>query len=428
MSSGPGGPYSLVDPLVGRRPARVELHELLGGKIEDISPYVSKVTVNSSLDSPFMGVTVTMSDNDEIIDRIKVDGDKAVVFRAYAGNDDTITGKFHINSISFIPQNNRKTNAVQLNCIAMEHIHNASQKVQEWKFWYTPTRISAIINFIAQNYLAISPTMRGQTSGSQNINLPKLHPMEAITMLCQRAHGQGKNIYSFYHKFDSGKPKYFFDEVSTLMSYGKKWDLVLTENNVGQVEHEIDSQYLAGSPISKITTFNSNSFYDSHQMIKQGYPGRTYIQMDFVNKVYKSEDDEEQHVVIGERQMPQVVGIAKNNKDLYLNRAIYDPFNGDSTYFRDPKLEENFKTSRPVVSGLLNKRISVMTYGCPSIGPGDTVEIQAPGSTASGDQRKGTVNQDLSKKYLVYAVGHSFGVAPSKTFVTELQLASDGQR
>ena len=420
--------YSLVDPLVGRRAARVELHELLGGKIEDISPYVSKVTVNSSLDSPFMGVTVTMSDNDEILDRIKVDGDVAVVFRAHAGNDDFITGKFHINSISFIPQNNRKTNAVQLNCISMEHIHNASQKVQEWEYWNRPKPIVTIIKDVARKYLAISLKGNARSRGAQNINIPKLHPMEAITMLCQRGHGQGKNIYSLYQKFFDGKPAYFLDEIATLMSQGKKWDLIYTEGNVGQVEHEIDKQYIAGSPISKITSFNSNSFFDAHNMIKQGYPGRTYIKMDFINKTYESIDNPFQHVVIGQKQMPQVVRIAQANRDLYFNRALYEPFNGDDTYYIDPLLEDNFKRSRPVVSGLLNKRISVVTYGCPSIGPGDTVEIQAPGSTASGEQRSGTVNQDLSKKYLVYSVAHAFGVAPSKSFVTELQLASDGQR
>lgn len=428
MSSGPGGPYSLVDPLVGRRSAVVELHELVGGFIEDISPFVSKVTVNSSLDTPFMGVTVTMSDNDEILSRLKVDGDIAVVFKAFAGNDDFITGKFHINSISFIPQNNRKTNAVQLNCIAMEHIHNASQKVQEWQYWYKPQKISSIIRNIASKYLSITPKGNGSTTGSQNINIPKLHPMEAITMLCQRAWGMKKNIFAFYQKFLDGKPEYFFDEISTLMSNSEKWTLYLTENNVGQVEHEIDTDYLAGSTVSKITSFNSNSFYDAHNMIKQGYPGRTYIKMDFINKVYKSDDNTEQQVVIGEKQMPQVVSVAQSTADPYYNRALYDPFNGDDTYFKDPLLELNFKLSRPVVSGLLNKRISVTTYGCPSIGPGDTVEIVSPGSTADGEQRAGTVNEDLSKKYLVYSVAHAFGVAPSKTFVTELQLASDGQR
>ena len=423
MSSQSGKP---ANPRSGTKTARVELHSLTGGKIRDITEFVSYVQIFSSLDSPFMEATVVVSDQDKIMADSMINGDVAVSFKAYAGNGKHIEGKFHINDIATFTQNNRKTNALHLKCVGMEHIHNASQKVQEFKYWYNPTAISDIISEVAKKYLGISLKALASSSPAVNINIPRMHPMQAITMLAQRAQGTSRNVYAFFQKFLESKPAYFFEEISTLMAKGPKWLLVHNEASYGKEADNIDETYLAGQAGSKILNMTSHSFFDSHNMIKQGYASRSYWKMDFVFKTYQRIDDVNQHEVIGEKQMPSVVSIANAKADPHFNRTMYEPFNGESEYFVDPKLEENYVTSKPVASALSNKRLTVSTYGCPEIGPGDTVGVISPASTPNN--RSGDFDKDFTKVYLVYAVEHYFGGGTNKMFETKLQLASDGQR
>lgn len=417
---------SLLDPQEGRLTARIELHKLTGGFIRDITPFVSSVQAFSSLDTPFIGVTVTVSDQDEIMMNSEIDGDIAVVFNATAGNYKNLKGKFHINSVSTHVQNNRKSNALMLNCIGMEHINNASQKVQESRFWYNRRPISEIVRFICSKYLRITPSVLHGTLGATNINIPKLHPLEAITMLCQRARGPGKCLYTFYQRFnESGTPEYRFEDLTFNMRSGSKWNLVLTEGNYREDADQIDDEYISGKKVSKITHMGADTFFNAHNMIKQGYPSRSYVKMDFVNKVYEVIDDTSSHTLIGKQQMNELSNLVKSTADPYYNRVLYEPFNGDKTYYKDdPLLENNFRRGRAVASGLTNKRVTVTTYGCPEIGPGDVVEITAPSFTA----QKRDTDLDFNKKYLVYAAEHFFGGRTNKKFTTKLQLASDGQR
>ncbi|HAW79696.1 MAG TPA: hypothetical protein DCX27_08270, partial [Balneola sp.] len=82
MSSQSGKP---ANPRSGTKTARVELHSLTGGKIRDITEFVSYVQIFSSLDSPFMEATVVVSDQDKIMADSMINGDVAVSFKAYAG-------------------------------------------------------------------------------------------------------------------------------------------------------------------------------------------------------------------------------------------------------------------------------------------------------------------------------------------------------
>lgn len=414
------------NPNEGRKTSRIELHSLTGGFIRDITPFVSYVQVFSSLDSPFMEATIALSDQERILADNVIDGDVAITFHATAGNNKTLEGKFHINSVATWTQNNNMTNGLILQCVGLEHIHNASQKVQESKYWYKPQTISNIIADVASKYLGISLKSLASTSPAVNINIPRMHPMQAITMLVQRAHGQGKNVYVFFQRFFKSKPAFFFEEVSTLMAKGPIWTFLGNEASYGKEADDPDEDYLSGAPISKIVNMNSHNFFNTHENIKAGYCSRSYWKMDFVNKTYKRIDDVNQHVVIGEVQAPAVVGLSNSKADIHFNRTTYEPFNGDSTYYTDPLLEDNYKTSKPVASSLANKRVTVATYGCPEIGPGDVVFIDTPPSDAS--ERAGAKDEDFSKNYLVYACEHYFGGGGNKLFQSKFLLASDGKR
>lgn len=411
-------------PLRGTKDPKLELASLTGGAVEDLTNRFLYFSIFTSLDFPFATGSAMIADDEKIFTKHKVDGDKAVIFSATAGNGKSITSKLHINTYKNMPHNNRKSQSVDLSLMALEHIHNASQKVQEYKYWNKPKPISTIVRQLALKYLSVSLQGNASTSPAVNINIPKMHPMEAISFLNERAYGKGKNLYSMYQAFNSsGILKYYYDEISTLMSKGSKWVFVLTEGNVGQSEAAIiDDLYKKGQPVSRILSYKSDSHFNAHNMVKQGYASRTYVKMDFINKVYESIDDDSQHTSIGSKQMPELVSIANTNRDFFFNRSLYEPFNGDSSFYIDPLLEESFKTKKPVAAGLLNKRVSITTYGCPEVNPGDVVTLDIPEFIPTENRNP---DEQYSKKYLVYSAEHS--VDTNGDFMSKYELISDGQ-
>ena len=412
-------------PLRGTKNPKVELATLTGGAVADITPFLLYFYTYSSLDDPFMSAIVVLSEENNLMTGYNVNGDMAVILTGTAGNGKTISAKFHINSYKNIPQNNRKSQAIELDCIALEHIHNDSTKVTEWQYLYKPKPIVTIVKNIASKYLSINLQGNAASTGSQNISIPKMHPVQAISFLNERAVLNGsKSLHSFYQKFDdSGKMKYYYDEVSRLASSGPKWTFIVHEGSYGVSDaHLLDLGYTQGERQSKVINFKSNSWFNARNMIKQGYASRSYIKMDFINKVYSKIDDTSQHTVMNQKQMPELVGIAQANQDFTKNRTIYEPFNGDSTYHIDPKLEDAFKTSKPFVGALMGKRFTVQTYGCPDINPGDVVQMAVPEFNSS-EQRP--LDTSYSMKYLVYSTQHS--VDGNGDFMSKYELVSDGQ-
>lgn len=409
------------------KPFEVHISSLFGGEIREISKECAYFSIYSSLDSPFMAVSALIADDDAIFSDLRVDGDKGLLVKARAGNGSSIGGNFHINTYGNTPQNNRKSQAVLVGCISPEHIHNASQKVQEYQFWYNPKPISDLIRFVFYKYLKVplfSTASAPATNPAVNINIPKMHPMEAVSFLNERAQGSGKNLYAIYQKFNArGTPRYFYDDVASLSSQAAKWTFALTESNGGAENDDIiDKAYKAGQPISKILHYQSESHFNAHDTIKQGYPSRTYIKMDFINKTVESFDDYDQHTLIGKKQMPLVVALANSNEDIYGNRAIYEPFNGDSSYYTDPILEKSFHKSKPVASAFLGKRVTITTYGCPEVNPGDKVFLAVPEFVSEPERDP---DKQYAKEYLVYSAQHH--VIRSGEFTSKYELISDGQ-
>lgn len=413
-------------PLRGTKNPKVEIASLTGGPVADVTPLLVYFITYSSLDDPFMTASVVLSDESNIMSQYNVNGDMAIIISGTAGNGKTISAKFHINSYKSIPQNNRKSQAVELHCIALEHIHNDSQKITLYEHWYDKKPITILIDLISRKYLAISKVLKNAAAPkSVNINIPRMHPAQAIAFLNERAVGPGtKSLFTFYQKFDdSGEINYYCDEVSILANQSPKWTFIMNEGSYGLTEgHTIDASYVSGGRISKVINVQSDSWFNAHDMVKQGYASRTYIKMDFVNKTYERFDDTSQHTVINKKQMPQLVGIANSNRDYTFNRTIYEPFNGDETYYTDPLIEEGFKTSKPVAAGLLGKRFTLSTYGCPDVNTGDVVRLIIPEYNSS-EQRP--PDPQYSMNYLVYATQHS--VDGNGDFMSKYELVSDGQ-
>lgn len=412
-------------PLRGTKNPKVELATLTGGVVADITPFLIYFYTYSSLDDPFMSAVVVLSDENNLMTGFDVNGDMAIILTGTAGNGKTISAKFHINSYKSIPQNNRKSQAIELDCIALEHIHNDSTKVTEWQYLYNPKPISTIVKNIARKYLSINVEGNASSTGSQNISIPKMHPIQAIAFLNERAvMGGTKSLHSFYQKFDeTGKMKYYYDEVSRLAQKEPKWTFNVHEGAYGVTEsHTLDIRYVEGDKQSKVINLKSNSWFNSRNMIKQGYASRTYVKMDFINKVYEKIDDENQHTVMNQKQMPELVGIANRNQDFTKNRTMYEPFNGDSTYMEDPKLENAYTTSKPFVGAMMGKRFTVQTYGCPDVNPGDVVQMAVPEFNSS-EQRP--LDTSYSMNYLVYSTQHS--VDGNGDFMSKYELVSDGK-
>ncbi len=414
-------------PLRGTKKPSVEIVPLTGGRGLDVSPFLVYFMTYSSLDSPFMAAQIVISNENNIMSGLNVDGDWAVVISGTAGNGKTISGKFHINSFKGVPQNNNKSEAVEMQCIAMEHIHDDSQRINVYDYWYNKQTISSLVkNVVAKDYLGIQQVKGNvSTTPAVNINIPKMHPTEAIAFLLERGVMSGtKSVFSFYQKFDdSGAMNFYLDELSTLAKKGPKWKFIKHEGSYGVSDaHLLDLDYINGGRQSKIMNFESGSVFNARDIVNMGYASRSVIRMDTIKKRYVSFDDESQHTAMNNKQMPKVVSIANQNKTPLFNRLMYDVIPYDPTYIEDPKLETCYLTSKPVAAGLLGKRITLLTYGCPDVNTGDVVQLALPEYNSSENR---PIDKAYSMNYLVYAVQHSQD--GNGDFMSKYELVSDGE-
>lgn len=415
---------NFLEPAKGQKAFKVEVVNLFGGGGGlDITQYVSSLKAYSSLDHPFMTLSCIISDEDAILRNGRIDGDRALAVSITDGAGETIDGSFHINSTKTAMVNGRKALGVELICMSQEHIYNSSQKVQEWKFKNNPETCTNIIKYVFGKYIKGDLQINAFSSPAVNIDIPRQTPMQAISFLLERAGGTGNNMFVLYERFKSGKPKFFLDEVSELAKAGPKYRYVMTEYNMTGAAHIIDSQYVNGDKIAKILVFGQESGFDAHSMLQQGYASKEYVDIGFVNKICTFTKDKSQPVSMESRQMPLVSEIAKLMASPRETRTIYEPRNDDETYFEKPKLEDAYLKPKTSAAGFLNKRVSISTYGCVDIGPGDVVQMVYPINTKDPDR---PLDPELTGNYLVLAIRHS--VTTNGEVYSQLELGLDGQR
>jgi len=412
-----------LEPAKGRKAPKIELAKTMGGVVEDITPFMATCSVYSSIEHPFMSFNCMVSDEAGIIRRTNVNGDMSLVATMTDGADRTISGKFHINSMRTHTTNGRRALGVEFVGMTAEHINNASQKVMEWKYKHNPNTCTSIISFINEKYLKGDLQVKASSFPAVNIDIVNQTPLQAISFLLERAAGSGSNIFVYYQKFDnSGKPKYFLDEVGRLARSGPKFRFHMTEQNISDKAHIIDVAYIEGKNECKILQFHQDTAFNAHDIIQQGYASKGYVEIDFVNKVTKFEVNKEQNVSMGSPQMPQVISAAKAQAGPRPTRTIYEPFNGDETYFRPPNLQKAYFNPKASSAGFLSKRITLSTYGCFNVNPGDVVVLNYKINEANPGR---AIDPEYGTNHLVIAAKHS--VSTNGESYSQFELAKDGQ-
>jgi hypothetical protein len=414
-----------LEPAKGQKLFKVEIVNLFGGGGKfDITPYVVMCSIYSSIDHPFMSISCTISDEDSILRRGAVNGDKSLLISITDGAGQTISGTFHINSMTTKMISGRKSLGVEFIGMTAEHLNNASQKVQEWTFRHNPQTITNIVKYVFGKYLKGSLQVNVSSSPAVNIDIPRQTPMQAIGFLLERAAGSGKNMFVLFQKFIDGKPKFCLDEVSKMASAGPIRKFLMTESNMGEQEaHTINKQYVSGAKVCRILVFSQDSAFNVHDDVQQGYVCREYSDIDYINKICTFTKDKSQPVTMGSPQHPEVNSAVKAMASPRETRTIYEPRCGDESYYVNPNLSEAYLKPKTSAAGFINKRITMSSYGCTDVNPGDVIEIDYP--INDKDPQK-TLDPEVTGKYLVLAARHS--VSTNGEVYSQFELGLDGKR
>jgi len=412
-----------LEPAKGKNLHKIELVNLFGGGGKlDITQFVVMCSIYSSLDHPFMSISCTVSDEDSILRRGAVNGDKSLLISITDGAGQTISGTFHINSMTTKMISGRKALGVEFIGMTAEHLNNASQKVQEWKYRNNPDTITNIVKYVFNKYIKGTLQANVSSSPAVNIDIPRQTPMQAIGFLLERASGVGKNMFVLFQKFSDGKPKFFLDEISKMASAGPKRKFIMTESNMSEDSHIIDKQYVNGDKVCKILVFSQDSGFNAHDAVQQGYVCREYSDIDYTNKITTFTKDKSQPVTMGSPQFPQVIEATLPMASPRETRTIYEPRCGDESYFKRPNLEEAYLNPKTSAAGFLNKRITMSSYGCTDINPGDVIEIDYP----INDKDDRPLDPEVTGDYLVLAARHS--ISTNGEVYSQFELGLDGQR
>jgi hypothetical protein len=413
---------AVLEPAKGQAAPKIQLAHVLGGITEDITPGVAAFSVYSSIEHPFMSMNCMFMDEFGFIRRNNVNGDMSIVASMTDGGGRKVSGKFHINSMKTYTTNGRRALGVEFIGMTAEHLNNAAQKVTEWKYKHNADTLTTMIKFINDKYLKGQLDVNVSSFPAVNIDIVNQTPLQAISFLLERAAGSGENIFVYFQKFVGENPRFILDEVSRMAQAGAKFRFHMTENNISDEAHIIDEIYVGGGSECRILQFHQDSAFNAHDIIQQGYASKEYIEIDFVNKITKIDRDQEQNVLLGSKQMPEVIEAVKNHASQRATRAIYDTFNGDETYFRPPNLKDAYLKTKVPSSGFLSKRITLSAFGCFNVQPGDCVLLNYKINDA--DPGRG-VDPEYSSKHFVIAAKHS--VNTNGECYSQFELAKDGQ-
>jgi len=412
-----------LEPAKGKAAPVIELHHVLGGLKEVITPGLASFSVYSSIEHPFISMSCTIMDEYGYKFRNNVDGDVSIVASMTDGGGRNLTGKFHINSMRTYTTNGRRAYGIEFVGMTAEHLNNAAQKVTEWKYKHNPDTLTTMIKFINDKYLKGELDVNVSSFPSVNIDIVNQTPLQAISFLLERASGSGENLFVYYQKFIGSSPRFQLDEVSRLARQGPKFLFHMTEQNISTPEaHVIDEIYVGGGNECRILQFHQDSAFNAHDIIQQGYASKEYIEIDFVNKITKIDRDQDQNVVMGSKQMPEVVEALKNHAAQRATRAIYETHNGDETYFRPPNIKDAYLKPKVPASGFLSKRITLSAFGCFNVHAGDVVLLNYKINEA--DPGRG-VDSEYSSPHFVIAAKHS--VNTNGECYSQFELAKDGE-
>lgn len=412
-----------LEPAKGKEKPVMELHRVLGGKVDDLTPGLTAFSVYSSIEHPFISMSMTMMDEYGFKHNNNINGDYSIVASMTDGGGRKLSGKFHINSMRTYTTNGRRAYGIEFVGMTAEHLNNAAQKVTEWKYKHNPDTLTTMIKFINDKYLKGELDVNVSSFPSVNIDIVNQTPLQAISFLLERASGSGENLFVYYQKFVGSSPRFQLDEVSRLARQGPKFLFHMTEQNISTPEaHEIDERYVGGSNECRILQFHQDSAFNAHDIIQQGYASKEYVEIDFVNKITKIDRDQDQNVVMGSKQMPEVVEAVKNHAAQRATRAIYETHNGDETYFRPPNIKDAYLKPKVPASGFLSKRITLSAFGCFNVHAGDVVLLNYKVNTADPGRGQDT---EYSTPHFVIAAKHS--VNTNGECYSQFELAKDGE-
>ena len=395
---------------------KVYVEKLLGGELTDITEFSLGFKSYSSLDEPFMYVDVTVSDQANIIKDI-LSGDPcdySVIIGHRAGNDQLISGRFHIASVLSITQTApKKSQGVTFRCKGQEHLLNEQTKYSETRFWWDGTFISEIVKSILRDCFKIDP--KGEATSIENtpVGMPRQHPMQMISWLNSMAlsptgtHGN----FAVYQRFSGGKAEYFYEDIPILLQKESKWTFKENETNAGVPgtdTREIDVIYTEGGTESPILDMKTVSFQNASTSVQQGIAKRTFFRQDIKNKdcfnaTFVPEAD---RPYLGRRPMQEVQRYIRNvfQQDSQ-GRVLYEPWIGDETLRPNGGLQGHVAwiKGRYLSASILSKLVELKTYGVPEIGPGDIVTCDVPEYNPSKDR---PLDESNGGPFMVFAVEH----------------------
>jgi len=412
-----------LEPAKGKAKPVMELHRTLGGKVDDLTPGLTAFSVYSSIEHPFISMSLTMMDEYGFKHNNNINGDYSIVASMTDGGGRKLTGKFHINSMRTYTTNGRRAYGIEFVGMTAEHLNNAAQKVTEWKFKHTRETCVNIIEYINDKYLKGQLDVNVSSYPAVNIDIVNQTPLQAISFLLERASGSGSNLFVYYQKFIGSSPRFQLDEVSRLAGQGPKFLFHMTEQNISTPEaHYIDEIYVNGGNQCRILQFHQDSAFNAHDIIQQGYASREYIEIDFVNKITRFDRDQVQNTAMGSKQMPEVVEALKSHSGQRATRAIYEAHNGDDTYFKYPNVRNAWLKKKVPASGFLSKRITISAFGCFNVHAGDVVLLNYKINTADPGRGHDT---EYSTPHFVIAAKHS--VNTNGECYSQFELAKDGE-
>lgn len=401
----------------------------------------SNIELFEDIFSPYMTGTIKMNESLNIPEVLPISGQETIEieFKSNVENAEPITKMFRVYKLDrHLTDKQGKGQEYTLHLMSDGGIINYSQRCG----YYVTGSVSEMVKTVVSKHFPSDVWENRfdveKTNDNYSFVLPKSYtPFKSIAWLAGKAISSSAGDYSpflFYETFDG----YVFKSLTAIIKEGSSvvHDYYYTKENAADADGSPTSLAVDG-PLSavfhKVQTLEELSRFNMAENVMEGTISSKLAVHDLSKKEYREMLFREPDVFDATTNLGDMPYYKPCEKDdpIYFNNPCayyYLPVTSFTVYddikqIKDNmKFEDYFLKRKYIINSMLTQKIVISVYGDSTKRVGQVINLYVPKVSADQAVQEEKKDKNLSGKYLITSIRHTFG----KSYSCKMELSRNG--
>lgn len=384
-----------------------------------ITSLVSEMDVYESVLSPFMSITLTITDTINMLSYLPILGFGERLRVAFSVPEDKETSKqyeaeFLIYKIASLTKVGRTSQIYLLHGISEEAFENAKHRVSK-KFRCSEKSIKRILSKYLRTEKDFFPYVKSwKTDSKSSCVVPNLRPIRAISLIEQYL-GQeagGRNMMFFErHRLDGDGSEFVLTSLEDLIEFGQETktdDLIEFHFNPGEQINEDTGEFDTEVNRFRVRTFEVVRLRDGLENYRNGVEGSSMLTYDLTKKTWSKEkflptkddvDPEQRLNKYGRR--PPVVRETGESAESRIESVMPTTTGLFEQNVQNSQHIKNILKAKSVRRQLANFIVRCSIPGNTEIRCGDTIRLSVIAPDAEQEEKDVAMHKILNGRYII---------------------------